>query len=1458
MSLNFNQYLILIFALLITTYKAKADPIINEILASNLNYISDNYGDYDDLIEIYNPTNSEINLSGYYISDSYDNLTKWIFPLNNSQFILPPDGYIKLWADGEIDEGPDHLSFSLNKNGESVILTSPDGSTIIDHKDFDYQMTNVSYGRDSQNNDNWIYFINPTIGYENNSGLNGILKPPFILPDGGYYSQPISVFLTNTNSTGEIYYTLNSELPNENDLQYENQILLDNSYVINARSFKNNFIPSHSNSQLYIMNMNEPYSLPIFTILTDPNNLWSDSLGIYTNYLEEGVKWEKRCINQFFSNNSLLFTLPSGIRIQGRSSRVRPKKSFRLFFKNTYDNDRLNYPLFGNLGPTSFKNIVLRSGYDDDIQMSTGTLIRDPLVSSMWEKLGMLTSRGVFSNLFINDQYWGIYNLRESVNEHFIADKTGYINFDLIRYVKYNFDLKYGKLDDWNSFNTYIKNTDFSETQNYEEVLNKIDIENFLNLQALIICTSYWSWGWGVSAFKQHDSGDKWKWTIWDMDRAFTIEDWNGFTFLNDTTGLESPNIIAFQLLKNNQFKYEYINRISDFYNSLFKPENVIEQIDSIKNIIANDIYFETERWDSDTLTWQDNIQSIKTYAINRQNVVKQQLTNYFSLQEEGEIILESTAGGYIKLNSISINNFPWSGHYFKNIPIHIEAIPNPGYIFKEWEFEQIYQNPITISLASNSTYLSAIFVPENTNNDIDIITPSTNANDNFHPIIFKYYYQDNLRMNNEPIIGDLHVNDLIIDSVVVIKKGVGIYLLNLENLSYPIALKVEINNKISDEIILNQLFPETIDTLSGIISQGQTVWEANSNKFINDDLIINGNLTIREGANISLNEHTNIFVNGSLNILGDDKNTVIFKSKDWNKPWGGIEFYNSLSSINNCFFINGGADPTKGWAHTNTQPILFAKENSNINIKNSYILYSSGKALGSLNSEMQIDSTIISFVFMGGEFLSTYLNFNHSYVLNIPNDNGIFVDADNDGFHIDHRHPSINKPSKIRNSFFITGKDDAIDHAGSRIDIENCWIEGWLNEGVAASTSDTVYIRNTISKNNQNGFEAGYGSPIVIIDHCLVIENSNGFRLGDNYSTPNNGKMIITNSIAYNNTDNIKNYTNHLQGPLPNGIEISFSITNDEEYNQIETNIVGEPVFNDSTLKIHFNSIGSGMGTGGKSMGIIDSNVLKYGPLVVNEIMYNSSSYYDSEDWIELYNPSNDSINISLWSIKDRNNDNHFIFPESLIIPGNDFLVVSRNVNAFHSIHSHEPAIIGDIPFGFGRGDQVRLYSSIMMLVDSVQYEINSPWPSSPDYSGHSLELNDLNDNLIPGNWSASTNIIGTPGCNNNNNICLNITQEVIPLPDRIKIFQNYPNPFNPITNIHYSLPQDSFVSLNIYNFMGQKVKTIVNHFQNAGEKYVTWNSTNDNNKNVSSGIYFYTLKSGNFFKTKKMMLIK
>ena len=85
-----------------------------------------------------------------------------------------------------------------------------------------------------------------------------------------------------------------------------------------------------------------------------------------------------------------------------------------------------------------------------------------------------------------------------------------------------------------------------------------------------------------------------------------------------------------------------------------------------------------------------------------------------------------------------------------------------------------------------------------------------------------------------------------------------------------------------------------------------------------------------------------------------------------------------------------------------------------------------------------------------------------------------------------------------------------------------------------------------------------------------------------------------------------------------------------------------------------------------------------------------------------------------------------------------------------------------------------------------------------------------------------------------------------------------NYPNPFNPITTINYSLKENSKVSINIYNIKGQKVKTLVNETFESGNHTVIWKGTNDNGKSVSSGIYFYKMKTDNHEETKKMILMK
>ena len=93
---------------------------------------------------------------------------------------------------------------------------------------------------------------------------------------------------------------------------------------------------------------------------------------------------------------------------------------------------------------------------------------------------------------------------------------------------------------------------------------------------------------------------------------------------------------------------------------------------------------------------------------------------------------------------------------------------------------------------------------------------------------------------------------------------------------------------------------------------------------------------------------------------------------------------------------------------------------------------------------------------------------------------------------------------------------------------------------------------------------------------------------------------------------------------------------------------------------------------------------------------------------------------------------------------------------------------------------------------------------------------------------------------------------------PDNYSLSQNYPNPFNPSTTLKYALKEDRYVKLNIYNMLGQRVKTLVNVFQSAGYKQVIWNGTNENGVKVPSGLYIYRIEAGDFVDTKKMLLLK
>jgi hypothetical protein len=149
------------------TLAVSADLVINEFMASN-DTIADQDGEYDDWIELYNNTDAEIVLDGYYLSDDGKELTQWAFPDTS----IAAKGYLIVWADKDEDQDGLHANFKLSASGEAIYLVNPE-TTIVNEVTFSEQTTDLSTGRNSDGTGLYIS-MNPTFAAPNQSVINGI------------------------------------------------------------------------------------------------------------------------------------------------------------------------------------------------------------------------------------------------------------------------------------------------------------------------------------------------------------------------------------------------------------------------------------------------------------------------------------------------------------------------------------------------------------------------------------------------------------------------------------------------------------------------------------------------------------------------------------------------------------------------------------------------------------------------------------------------------------------------------------------------------------------------------------------------------------------------------------------------------------------------------------------------------------------------------------------------------------------------------------------------------------------------------------------------------------------------------------------------------------------------------------------------------------------------------------
>lgn len=205
---------VLLWATLAPTCPAQ-QLVINELMPSNNSIIKDAQGQYDDWIELYNPTDSPVDVAGMYLSDDPANPTLWpILQGDAASTTIPARGFLLIWADGDTDDDGLHADFALSARGEELSLVAADGVTVLDSIRFGELSSDVSYGRFPDGSADWrSMYASPTPGTANANLYIGAVTEPRASHQRGFYDAAFEVTLSTDTPGALIYYTLDGREP---------------------------------------------------------------------------------------------------------------------------------------------------------------------------------------------------------------------------------------------------------------------------------------------------------------------------------------------------------------------------------------------------------------------------------------------------------------------------------------------------------------------------------------------------------------------------------------------------------------------------------------------------------------------------------------------------------------------------------------------------------------------------------------------------------------------------------------------------------------------------------------------------------------------------------------------------------------------------------------------------------------------------------------------------------------------------------------------------------------------------------------------------------------------------------------------------------------------------------------------------------------------------------------------
>ncbi|MBO4613086.1 MAG: CotH kinase family protein [Bacteroidaceae bacterium] len=693
--------------------------IITELQSENIDQFMDPSWNYGGWVEFYNPSASAVSLKGCWLSDDRENL-KLIHI--TEPIAIPANGYKALWFDHHDQYYPTQVDMKLDVEGGAIYLSDNSGN-LLTSLVYPTAISRASYARVKLDEDGYMWSSTPTPEAPNDGMTFSYVQLPAPVVDlnSQIFGASLNVCV-NIPAGTTLRYTTDGTTPTLENGQVSTDGLFrpSETTVYRFRLFADNYLPSPVVTRSYILE-DKTFALPVMSIATDWNNLYSQEYGIFTkgngngrpgNGKNEPCNWNmdwERPINVEYINTEgeMVINQETAMERCGGWSRAWTPFSFKVKANKQYElQNFLPYDFFEEKPYRKHKTLQVRNGGNDNT-----CRFKDPALQEIVFRSGLDVDCQGYQPVmhYFNGTYAGVINVREPNNKHYVYANYG-LDDDEIDQFEMSPDSgyiqkcgTYASMQQW-----YDLAAACSDDRAYDAIKEMVDIDEYCNYMAVQLYLGNWDWPQNnVKGWKPIMQGGKYRFILFDMDGSLNTTDaFNTFankqyyTFdplygqpIDRYYNKEIEFVTIFKnMLQNAEFRKQFIDTYCLVTGSVFEPERCTEIINELANRVSNSQNIYNPFYGAQSTPWSTANSLISGLSASRQSTMYGTLQNYSPLELKNQTAQSIGLCANIPEARLLVNGLPvptnrFSGKLFA--PITLRAQAPAGYKFLGWKMTE-------------------------------------------------------------------------------------------------------------------------------------------------------------------------------------------------------------------------------------------------------------------------------------------------------------------------------------------------------------------------------------------------------------------------------------------------------------------------------------------------------------------------------------------------------------------------------------------------------------------------------------------------------------------------------------------------------------------------------------------------------------------------------------------------